>query len=135
MVSPDQMFLCSGQVTEWRYQGKTPNGFRAIVWRPVDDSATKFRVVGINDIPAGAVNTLVTYTVPKDQRITVEAGDMIGWSFGASVLTYNVGGGFRVRWLSGNLHGSLQVNQERNIDDGVQEREYSIAATVIEPGE
>ena len=132
MVSPDQKFLCNGQVTEWRYQAKASHGFLAIVWRPVDGSATKFRVVGINNIPAGPVNTLVTYPVPKNQRITVEAGDVIGWSFGAAVLTYNEGGGYRVRWLGRNLHGSLQVYQESDINACVEKREYSIAATVGE---
>ena len=132
MVSPDQSFRCNGQVTEWQYQAKTSNGFRAIVWRPVDESATKFRIVGINDIPAGAVNTPVTYSVPLNQSIRVQFGDVIGWSFGAGVLTYNVGGGYRVRWVGGNLHGSLAVNQERVIGGGVQEREYSIAAVVDE---
>ena len=135
MVSPDQRFLCNGQVTEWRYQAKASHGFRAIVWRPVDKSATKFRIVGINNIPAGAVNTPVTYSVPAHQRIRVQIGDLIGWSFGAGVLTYNGGGGDRVRWLGGNLHGSLKANQERDINTGVQDREYSIAATVGEAGE
>ena len=73
MVSPDQRFLCNGQVTEWRYQGKQSNAFRAIVWRQVEGFATQFQVVGINGIPAGAVNTLVSYTVPENDRITVNA--------------------------------------------------------------
>ena len=138
MVSPDQKFLCSGQVTEWQYQGKKSNGFRAVVWRPVDDSATKFRIVGINNIPAGPVNTLVTFAVPVNARITVKAGDVIGWSFRAPVLAFDYGGPQNVRWVRGNLQGNVQANQERNINGGVQKREYSIAATVgkvIEPGE
>ena len=135
MVSPDQRFLCNGQVTEWRYQGKQSNAFRAIVWRQVEGSATQFQVVGINGIPAGAVNTLVSYTVPENDRITVKAGDVVGWSFGDSVLAYNNGGGFRVRFVDGNLHDSLQVNQVHDINAGVQEREYSIAATVQKIGQ
>ena len=138
MVSPDQKFLCSGQVAEWQYQGKHSHGFRAIVWRPMDDSAMKFLIVGINDIPAGDINAPVTYAVPKSQRITVKAGDVIGWSFGDEVLAFDIGGAHSVRWLGGNLHGSLQANQEHDFFiAGVQNREYSIAATVIEsePGE
>ena len=133
MVSPDQQFLCSGQLTEWRYQGKRSNvSFQAIVWRPIDLTAnvTQFKVVGINVIPAGAINTPVTYTVPENERITVEAGDVIGWSFGPSVLAYNKGGSYQVRWVDRNLNGSLLVNQVHEIDTGVEEREYSIAATV-----
>ena len=133
MVSPDQQFLCDGQLTEWRYQGKRSNvSFRAIVWRPVDLSAnvTQFKVVGINDIPAGAINTPVHYTVPANERIAVEAGDVIGWSFQDSVLAYSRGGDYRVRWVHRNLNGSLQMNQVHDISSGVEEREYSIAATV-----
>ena len=135
MISPDQKFFCGGQVTEWRYQGKHADGFRAIVWRPVDDSGTQFRIVGINDIPAGPINSPVTYIVPRSQRITVNAGDMIGWSFGAEVLAFDYGGTHSVRWLGGNLHGNLHANQELNINGGVGEREYSIAAFVGDIGE
>ena len=136
MVSPDQKFFCNGQVTEWRYQGKHSNGFRVIVWKPVENSATKFRIVGINDIPAGDVNTPVTNAIPKGQRITVKGGDVIGWSFGDVVSEFDFRGDQTVRWIGGNLHGSLQPNQEHNfLIAGVDEREYSIAATVREPGE
>ena len=131
MVSPDKQFLCNGQVTEWRYIGKNSSPFRLIVWRPIDGSATQFRIVGINGIPAGVVDTLVIYTVPENQRITVKAGDVIGWSFGDSgVLAYHVGGIYRVTWLAGNLYDSLQANQIRVFNTGVEERDYSIAVSV-----
>ena len=130
MASPDKQFLCSGQVKEWRYQGKSANSFRAIVWRPIVGSDTQFKIVGINDIPAGAVNTPVTYAVPENDRITVKPGDVIGWSFGSAVLTYNQGSTYRVRWVDGNLHASLQVDQVRDITSGVGNREYSIEAIV-----
>ena len=135
MASPDQQLLCNGQVTAWTFQCKNYNPFRAIVWRPINGSATKFRIVGINDIPASPVYTPVVYTVPDNQRITVSSGDVIGWSFGDSVLAYNSGGAYRVRWLGGNLHGSLQVNQVRDINTGVEYRQYSIAAMVGLPCE
>ena len=138
MVSREHEFPCNGQVTKWQYQGKKPNGFRAIIWRPVDGFPMKFRIVGINNIPAGEVNIPITYTVPKYQRITVEAGDVIGWSFRSSVLTYNDGGGYDVCEIIGkNLHGSLQVNDEHECYSALK-REFSIAAIVDEnssPGE
>ena len=129
MVSPSQVITCDGLISEWKYQGKKSNPFRAIVWRPVAGSSTQFKIVGINDIPPGAINTEVTYQVPSDQRISVQAGDMIGWSFGDSVLTYNAGGGTLVRWVGGNLHAGLEANQIRNINGGSENREYSIRAT------
>jgi hypothetical protein len=130
MVSPNQQFLCGGQVTKWTYQGKYSRPFRAIVFRPIEDSSTEFRIVGINDVPAGAANTQVVYSVPERERITVNIGDVIGWSFGDGVITYNGGGNFLVRWLGGNLHTSLEVNQQVNINGGAGQREYSIEATV-----
>ncbi|XP_072028883.1 E3 ubiquitin-protein ligase rnf213-alpha-like isoform X2 [Amphiura filiformis] len=130
MVSPEQKFLCSGQVTAWRFQCKASHRFRAIVWRQVTGSDTKFKVVGINDIPAADIGVPVTYQVPEDERISVQPGDVIGWSSGASVLTSNIGGGYLVRWLSGDLHNGLDRSQTHNINSGVQDREYSIEATI-----
>ena len=137
MASPDKPFLCNGHVTTWRYLAKKSNAFQAIVLRPIDGSTARFLVVGVNNIPAGATNTPVTYIVPSNQRILVKAGDVIGWSFGYSVLAFSYGGVHRVRWLY-NLYGSLQANQDLDINSGGQAREYSIAATVgevSEPGE
>ncbi|XP_072033325.1 uncharacterized protein [Amphiura filiformis] len=130
MVSPDKPFLCSGQVTKWTYQGESSASFRAIVFRPIEGSVTQFQIVGINDIPAGAVDTPVNYVVPEDERITVTYGDVIGWSFGGGVITYNLGGSYNVRWVGGYLHASLVVDQIVNINSGVEVREYSIEATV-----
>ncbi|XP_072043779.1 uncharacterized protein [Amphiura filiformis] len=127
MVSPDQQFQCYGQVTSWRYYGRN-NPFTAIVWRPIPGSDTAFQIIGINDIPVGAQHIPVTYNVPEAERIRVQPGDVIGWSFGISALTRNYGGSYRVRWLGGNLYGSLVVNQILDINAGVGEREYSIEA-------
>ncbi|XP_072017008.1 uncharacterized protein [Amphiura filiformis] len=132
IVSPDQPFLCSGHVITWTYQGKFSGAFRAIVFRPTEGSVTEFQIVGINNIPAGAVNTPVTYTVPVNERIAVRAGDVIGWSFGDGVITYNNGGNYSVRWVSENLPASLEVNQIVDFNYGVKPREYSIEATVTD---
>ena len=132
MVATDKQFLCNGQVTAWRYQGKQSNAFRAIVWRPVTGSTTQFQIVGINDIPAGVINTPVTYTVPEDKRITVKAGDMIGWSFGDPLIANDRNiGTYRIFWLGGHLHDSLQVNGVHTFSLSTERvRDYSIAATV-----
>ena len=131
MVSPDQQFLCNGQVTEWRYQGKNSNAFQAIVWRPVQDSPTEFQIVGINNIPAGAVDTPVSYAVPENERITVKSGDVIGWSFSEPVLTYGIGESIRVRYKGKSLQTPLTVDGTFNIN-GVANRDYSIAAVVCD---
>ena len=135
MLSRDQRFSCNGEVTEWQYVAKQSHGFRAIVWRQMDSTATTFFVVGINDIPAGPINTPVTYKVPEFERIRVKVGDMIGWSFGDGVLAFDIGGDHSVRWLGGNLHSSIQLNSVLQFDDGAGNREYSIAAKVAETSE
>ena len=130
MVSVDLQFTCEGLLVEWRYQAKASNPFRAIVWRPVNGSDTEFQIVGINDIPAGEINTPVTYTVPENDRIEVQAGDLIGWSsVGLSSLAFDSGVGVhRILWK--RYLNDLDVNQIRTIDRGNQLREYSIEATV-----
>ncbi len=130
MVAPDNR-LCSGQVTKWTYQGKTSLPFRAIIFRPVKDSDTSFTIVGINEIPKDAADTNVVYKVPEDDRITVQEGDVIGWSFEGGVITWNPGGATKVRWVGGYLNARLVVtDREVDINTGVEAREYSILATV-----
>ena len=95
-------------------------------------STTQFQIVGINDIPASSINIPVTYTVPADKRIRVTAGDMIGWSFGNGVITYDYNTGSDVRWLGGSLHASLQPGQIHTFNGIGQDvpRDYSIQAVV-----
>ena len=87
VVAPTQQFFCHGELIMWRYQATTSNGFQSIVFRPLNSDHTQYTVVGINNIPAGEINTPVTYNVPKGDRIKVQRGDVIGWSFGVGVLT------------------------------------------------
>ena len=127
MVSLDKQFFCSGNVTEWRYQGKVSKAFKAIVWKRV--YGYTFQIVGINNIPAEDPNKLITHTVPINERITVKPGYMMGWSSRDPVLTYSKGGGNRVARLRVNTHDSLEVNQIF-VRDKFRQRAYSIAATV-----
>ena len=131
MVSVEKTIICDGFVTEWRYQAKTNNPFRAVIFRRQSGpSPLIFKIVGINDIPAGPINQEVVFQVPLHDRIQVEIGDMIGWSFGPGVLPYNNGGNTKVRWVRGNLHDSLEKDQVLSIDAGAGDREYSIAAVI-----
>ena len=103
MIATKRAFPCNGQITKWRYQSRTRNPFRAIVWRTV--SGNGFEVVGFNNIPVSPANTPITYVVPTSQRITVQKGDIIGWAFGPSALSYSAGGGTNDTVLS--LYGDL----------------------------
>ena len=134
VVSPDQQFSCYGKVTEWHYLGKTANGFRAIVWRPLNGSDILYEIVGINDIPAGPINTPVTHIVSQNEQIAVVPGDMIGWSCGPGVIAYNGGGDKMIRKTKGNLLASLGVGQVHDLSQLALHREYSIAATVRRKG-
>ncbi len=129
MVASDKR-LCSGRVTKWTYQGAYSRPFQAIVFRRYLCSDNTFKVVGINEIPAGAANTPVEYTVPEADRITVQNGDVIGWSFGEGLIEYNYGGTANVQFIHNtNLHASLVTGLTVDFKR-VQKREYSIHATV-----
>ena len=104
------------------------------MWRPFNGSDILYEVVGINDIPAGPIDIPVTYVVPENERITVMPGDMIGWSFGPGVISYNGGGDYMIRKTKGNLHASLQVRQVHDLSQLAMHREYSIAASALKTG-
>ena len=146
MVSPDQEFTCDGEISEWRYWPKTTNPFKAIVWRPTSGNEKgrrerrqvggpsrelEFDIVGINDIPAPEETDMaVTYTVPEGERIAVQGGDVIGWSFDAASLAFNAGGNETVFWLP-DIHEDLAVDQTHEFEISKSDpREYSIQAVV-----
>ena len=121
---------CSGFLSQWTYQTVTSDGFKAIVWRLVIGSVTRFEIVGINDIPGGESGRPVTFEVPTDERIRVRPGDMIGWSFQGRGLQYT-NGHFGVRWIGGYLYSRLQAGQTHIITDGgSSNRKYSINAVI-----
>ncbi len=130
MVSLNKTIRCTGQVTQWTYQGHRSGSFRAIIFRPVLSSDNQFHIVGINDIPAGPAHTPVVYTVPEADRITVEEGDLMGWSFNESVIVMNGGGTAKVKWTNQLALSDLATNQTVDIPNGNENREYSIQATV-----
>ena len=131
MIAPQKQFFCNGEVTMWRYQALSLNAFQAMVFRPVDGGHTQFRVVGVNNIPAGEiVDAPVSYNVSESDRIMVQRGDVIGWSFKVGVLTYDIpsdsNGNNLVRYINKTqylLHDIITF-------DSYGSREYSIEATV-----
>ena len=131
MISPDKQIPCAGLIVQWRYQAKASHPFQAVIWRSVANSATQFTVVGINEIPVGAINQPVAYLVPENERITVQPGDVLGWSFADGVLAVNGGGSDVIRWIDVYLHDTLTDNVK--VDFNVYtpgNRQYSIKATV-----
>ena len=129
MIYPAKQITCDGVVTEWRYQAKQSYPFKAIIGRPVAGSSTKFTIIGINDIPAGAVNQQVVYSVPENDRIAVQPGDVIGWAFHNGVLSYTTGGSALVRWVYVGNNSTLNVNQISDFS-GSGNRQYAIEATI-----
>ena len=132
-VAPYQQFFCNGEVTKWRYQATTLHGFQGIVLRPLDGSRTQFKVVGINNIPSsGEINKPVTYNVPEGDRIRVQRGDVIGWSFGVGVIPYNFVSDTHdvrnlVRWIKRNQFSTHDIITFYNDNHG--QYECSIEAT------
>ena len=125
-VAPKQQFFCDGEVTMWRYQAHTSNGFQAIVFRPLDAGHTQFQIVGINNIPSNAIDIPVSYTVPEGDRIKVQRGDVIGWSSVVIPFDERSDGSNLVRWINKNqysLHDNITFG-------GLGSCEYSIEATL-----
>ena len=52
-----------------------------MVLRKVYTSGTLYDIIGINNIPAGDIEQVVTYQMPDDERIIVQAGDVIGFAW------------------------------------------------------
>ena len=52
-----------------------------MVLRNVDNGGTLYDIIGINDIPEGGIEQAVTYQVPANERINVQAGDVIGFAW------------------------------------------------------
>ena len=96
---------CTGQVKTWELWTEQPGKLRAMVVRPVPGSSTDFIIVGLNDITITSAMThqKITYTVPSDERITAERGDMIAISnFGSPnnpALQANTGGGIILKFV------------------------------------
>ena len=112
----------------WHYQAKISYGFHAMVFRPLDSSHTRYKVVGINDIPAGEINKPVTYNVAEGDRIKVQRGDVIGWSTEVIPFAYMIDSDARnlIRWVNitqYSLHDIMLFDHD-------ELREYSIGATV-----
>ena len=68
------------------------------------NSGDLYDIIGINDIPAGDKDQLVTYNIPDDERINVLAGDVIGFAW--------------------NSPGPKHVNQGKADDDDVEMLKY-----------
>ena len=59
-----------------------------MVLRKVGNSGDLYDVIGINDIPAGGVEQVVTYEVPDNKRINVLSGDVIGFAWNSPGVKY-----------------------------------------------
>ena len=105
VVFSHEVMPCTGLVKTWELWTEQPGKLRAMIVRPVPGSSTKFTIVGLNDITITSAMThqKITYTVPLDERITAEGGDMIAISnFGSPnnpALQANTGGGTLLKFV------------------------------------
>ena len=136
IVFSGKVIPCDGVVSQWTYWALVSQPFRAIVWRPTAVD-TQFHVVGINDIPAGPINEAVVYTVPRDERINVKQGDVIGvgWSDSSPQITWSRGENTAAasRWYRQADPSNLQVGDSRSTS-GAQDRSWSFSALVHSAG-
>ena len=134
-MSPAKTITCDGEVAKWRYLAKQLHPFQAVIWRPVDGFPSKYKVVGINEIPKGsAIEEAIIYHVPMSERISVKAGDMIGWSFnGPGVIAFDRASSANAAQVKIVNGASLDVDQTVDFNKyAPQERDYSIEVTVTQ---
>jgi len=122
--------LPAGVVTEWTFEARRTTGVTLQVWR---GSGSTWTLVGQNIFPTTTVG-LMTYTVPEGERITTQAGDVMGIRHhGQSVIPFT--GGATMRWGPNNGHQSTAntIGQTVNFP-GSGGRNYQVKATVCPAG-
>lgn len=84
ILVPRYQFGCNGVVTKWEMYCLR-NGAQTVefhVWREntSTDGHTTYNLVGKNIVPNArpAANNLFSYSVPRDQQIQVQPGDIVG---------------------------------------------------------
>ena len=109
-----------------------------MVLRNVDNGGTLYDIIGINEIPAGDINQEVTYQVPDNERIIVQAGDVIGFAWNSPVPVHvnqgesDDGDVILLKFFSKRPPDDLRVNDIIDASDTFshQTRSYSIKAIV-----
>jgi len=132
------LFTCHGVVTQWRYWSGRSAPFRAMVLRNVTADWTLFDIIGINDIPAGATEQVVTYQVPDNERIVVQEGDVFGFAWNLPAAKHVVEGNIgdydvlSLMYVSGAVPDDLKVNDRLDATGTFTNmiRAYSIQAVV-----
>ncbi|XP_072048170.1 uncharacterized protein [Amphiura filiformis] len=73
----NDVISCNGFLTTWKYFPSRAQPIKLLVLRPI---GSKYKVVGVNDVPLGSVTLGVAneYDEPELSRIAVEAGDVLG---------------------------------------------------------
>ncbi|XP_072026282.1 uncharacterized protein [Amphiura filiformis] len=133
-VTPIQ-FPCHGVVTQWRYWASRSAPFKAMIFRNVTADWTVFDIIGINNIPAGEIEQVVTHHVPDNERIVVEKGDVIGVAWNSPVPRMVDEGddesedAMTVMTDSSAVPDDLEVN-DRLVINKTRVRAYSIHAVV-----
>ena len=126
---------CDGEVAEWSYLAKQLHPFQAVIWRPIDGFPSKYKVVGVNDIPKGsAIDQKIIFSVPLSERISVKVGDMIGWSSsGPGAIAFEWPPNDYATQVKFVPRTSLEVNQTIDFNTGtIQDRVYSFEVTVTQ---
>ena len=81
IILSHEVIPCDGNVTTWDLWTRQPGKLRAMIVRPglTTTEFSRYTIVGINDITitSAMANQKITYTVPSDERIIAQNGDMI----------------------------------------------------------
>ncbi len=101
-----------------------------LVWRQL--TTTSYKLIGINTIIVSEdqVDRYVEYTIPSNERLQVQAGDMIGWAFSEALISVDSGDS-AVGWFRNSK--DLILNNAYNVTNR-DHRNYAVYASVMPNG-
>ncbi|XP_077863102.1 polycystin-1-like [Saccoglossus kowalevskii] len=122
---------CYGRVTGWRFFSAADNAFKVGIYRPVSGNVDQFRLVGETLISAdNPITEETTVLVDELNQFDFLPGDVIGFRFESSALSYEIGSvdSTLTKWAIHNSYeySNTNVGDTLTFNDGSENRAYSV---------
>ncbi|GAB1610826.1 hypothetical protein Ahia01_001369100, partial [Argonauta hians] len=155
---PQKTFRCCGYITSWEVFVKHPGTVRLQVWRPnnnnnsssnnnnssrikvgVDPKHISYRLRGQNELVISPENTdrLVRLPINLTESITVQTGDVMGWSnLGRDMIPYSHHGASGTTILKTSMLPHLSVTDSFLFasEELLKDRNYAVRANITPGG-